>query len=206
MAAALLLCALATRWASIARKPNASCSKDGLAMRNGSRNSKLVSRARRSAKRCSADPGPFQALRSVTAPALQRTTPQERRAALRPGHDCIAEGGHRIEAGRAMTRGVIVAAALLSLIAATPAAASIAYISNEESNTVSVIDTNIWSVTATIKVGQRPRGIEFTRDGKFVLVAVGDDDTIELIDVAAQKVFKTIQVGELPWGITVAPK
>lgn len=105
-----------------------------------------------------------------------------------------------------MTRGVIVAAALLSLIAATPAAASIAYISNEESNTVSVIDTNIWSVTATIKVGQRPRGIEFTRDGKFVLVAVGDDDTIELIDVAAQKVFKTIQVGELPWGITVAPK
>jgi YVTN family beta-propeller protein len=64
------------------------------------------------------------------------------------------------------------------LAAATPASAFIAYVSNEKSNTVSVIDTDKWTVTKTIKVGQRPRGIEFTRDGKFVLVAVGDDDKI----------------------------
>ena len=44
-----------------------------------------------------------------------------------------------------------------------------------------MIDTEKWAVTSTIKVGQRPRGIEFTRDGKFVLVAVGDDDKIEVI-------------------------
>ena len=52
-----------------------------------------------------------------------------------------------------------------------PAAAFIAYVSNEKSNTVSVIDTDKWAVTKTIKVGQRPRGIEFTqrrqvRDGR----------------------------------------
>src|SRR6201999_3505447 len=64
------------------------------------------------------------------------------------------------------------------LVAASPARAYIAYVSNEKGNTVSVIDTEKWAVTATIKVGQRPRGIEFTRDGKFVLVAVGDDDTL----------------------------
>jgi len=34
---------------------------------------------------------------------------------------------------------------------------------------VSVIDTGQLDLTRTIKVGQRPRGIEFTRDGKFVL-------------------------------------
>jgi YVTN family beta-propeller protein len=59
-----------------------------------------------------------------------------------------------------------------------PARAYLAYVSNEKSNTVSVIDTGKWEVIHTIKVGQRPRGIEFTKDQKFVMVAVGDDDTI----------------------------
>ena len=39
-----------------------------------------------------------------------------------------------------------------------------AYVSNEKSNTVSVIDTDKWQVVRTIKVGQRPRGIEITKD------------------------------------------
>jgi DNA-binding beta-propeller fold protein YncE len=33
-------------------------------------------------------------------------------------------------------------------------------------------------------LGQRPRGIELTKDGKFILVAVGDDDTIQMIDTS----------------------
>jgi hypothetical protein len=37
------------------------------------------------AERCSAGPGPFQTLAFGTVPGLQRTTPQELRAALRPG-------------------------------------------------------------------------------------------------------------------------
>ena len=39
------------------------------------------------AKRCFAEPEPYQAPAFVTAPALQRTTREERRAALRPGHE-----------------------------------------------------------------------------------------------------------------------
>src|SRR5258707_13504553 len=84
------------------------------------------------------------------------------------------------------------------LAAATPAAAVIAYVSNEKSNTVSVIDTDSWTVTKTIKVGQRPRGIDFTRDGKFVLVAVGVDDTIQVINGSTQKVVNTIHSGPDP--------
>jgi hypothetical protein len=38
------------------------------------------------AKRCFAEPGPYQTLALVTAPALQRTASQELRAALRPGN------------------------------------------------------------------------------------------------------------------------
>src|ERR1043166_6690520 len=84
------------------------------------------------------------------------------------------------------------------LAAAAPAAAVTAYVSNEKSNTVSVIDTDKWAVTATIKVGQRPRGIEFTRDGKFVIVAVGDDDIIQLIDVKTQRIVDTLPSGPDP--------
>src|SRR5258707_12280095 len=84
------------------------------------------------------------------------------------------------------------------LAAITPAAAYIAYVSNEKANTVSVIDTDSWTVTKTIKVGQRPRGIEFTRDGKSVMVAVGDDDTIQVIDAATQPIVATLPSGPEP--------
>src|SRR6478735_8317235 len=86
----------------------------------------------------------------------------------------------------------------ISLAGTLPARAFIAYVSNEKGNTVSVIDTDKWTVTKTIKVGQRPRGIEFTRDGKFVLVAVGDDDRIEVIDAATQQVVDSLPSGPDP--------
>src|SRR3989442_7873593 len=60
------------------------------------------------------------------------------------------------------------------------ASAFTAYVSNEKSNTISVIDTDKFTVVKTIKVGQRPRGIGLSKDEKFILVAVGDDDTIQM--------------------------
>ncbi|MEA2820471.1 MAG: hypothetical protein QOJ86_2475, partial [Bradyrhizobium sp.] len=95
-------------------------------------------------------------------------------------------------------RHILVFATIIWLAATAPALAFVAYVSNEKSNTVSVIDTDKWTVTKTIKVGQRPRGIEFTRDGKFVLVAVGDDDTIQMIDAATQQVVDTLPSGPDP--------
>src|SRR3978361_1271682 len=85
--------------------------------------------------------------------------------------------------------------AIVWLAATAPAAAFIAYVSNEKSNTLSVIDTDKWAIIKTIKVGQRPRGIEFTKDGKFVLVAVGDDDTIEVTDTTTQQVGEEHRAG-----------
>src|SRR5438270_11328413 len=85
----------------------------------------------------------------------------------------------------------------LALLAAAAARADafMAYVSNEKSNTVSVIDTNKWQVIRTIKVGQRPRGIAFTKDQRYVLVAVGDDDTITMIDTQSNQVVDTLQSG-----------
>src|SRR3982074_867260 len=97
-----------------------------------------------------------------------------------------------------MWRLCLVSGIAVWLAGTPPAGAFIAYVSNEKSNTVSVIDTDKWAVIKTIKVGQRPRGIEFTKDGKFVLVAVGDDDTIQMIDTATQQVADTLPSGPDP--------
>ncbi len=97
-----------------------------------------------------------------------------------------------------MWRHSLVFGIAVCLAGTLPARAFIAYVSNEKSNTVSVIDTDKWVVIKTIKVGQRPRGIELTRDGKFVLVAVGDDDTIQMIDTATQEVTDTLPSGPDP--------
>src|ERR1700738_5187832 len=73
-----------------------------------------------------------------------------------------------------------------------------AYVSNEKGNTITVIDTDKFEVLRTIKVGQRPRGIELTKDGKFVLVAVGEDDTIQMIDTATGEIAGTLPSGPDP--------
>src|SRR5947208_6309227 len=72
------------------------------------------------------------------------------------------------------------------------ASAFTAYVSNEKSNTISVIDTDKFTVVKTIKVGQRPRGIGLSKDEKFILVAVGDDDTIQVIDVRTHEIVATL--------------
>jgi YVTN family beta-propeller protein len=72
----------------------------------------------------------------------------------------------------------LILAICLALAPAVEANAYTAYVSNEKGNTISVIDTAAWKVVDTIKVGQRPRGIALTKDQKYVMVAVGDDDTI----------------------------
>ena len=97
-----------------------------------------------------------------------------------------------------MRRHRLLSGLALWLAAAVPAHAVEAYVSNEKGNTVSVVDTDNWTVTKTIKVGQRPRGIEFTRDGKYVMVAVGDDDTIQMIDTKTKEVVDTLPSGPDP--------
>ena len=92
----------------------------------------------------------------------------------------------------------LILGAWLSATIAGEASAFTAYVSNEKGNTVSVIDTNKWEVVKTIKVGQRPRGIAYRRDQKYVLVAVGDDDTIQMIDTSTNEVVDTLPSGPDP--------
>jgi hypothetical protein len=71
------------------------------------------------------------------------------------------------------------------------------YVSNEKSNTVSVIDTDKWVVTKTIKVGQRLAASNL-RGWK---VRAGRDRRrrrIEVIDTATQQVVDSLPSGPDP--------
>ena len=81
------------------------------------------------------------------------------------------------------------------VFAATPCAAYTVYVSNEKGNSLTVIDSATLEVQATIPVGQRPRGIKMTKDGKQVLICASDDDTVQILDVASREI-----VGDLPSG------
>ena len=69
----------------------------------------------------------------------------------------------------------LVSAALLFTLTFLSAQASTggrAYVSNEDGETVTVLDTHDGSVVATVPVGKRPRGLKLSRDGKTLYVAV----------------------------------
>ena len=86
--------------------------------------------------------------------------------------------------------------AFLLLCAATAAqAAPFAYITNEGSATVSVIDTATQTVVATVPVGSLPCGVAVTPDGALVYVANAGGDTVSVIDTATNTVVATVPVG-----------
>ena len=74
----------------------------------------------------------------------------------------------------------------MSLGAASPAFAYTAYVTNERDNTVSVVDLDKMETVKTIPVGQRPRGIVISPDGKFLYICAGDDDIVQIIDTKTQ--------------------
>lgn len=78
---------------------------------------------------------------------------------------------------------------------AQPAWANMVYVSNEKDNTVTVVDSKTMEVVKTINVGQRPRGITISHDGKLLYVCASDDDTVEIIDTSTNEI-----VGSLPSG------
>ena len=83
----------------------------------------------------------------------------------------------------------------LLLVAASPVAAETIYVSDEEANVVHVVDGRRLAVIARIPVGQRPRGLGLSRDGKLLYVAVSNDNRIDVVDLPTRKV-----VGQLPSG------
>jgi PQQ-dependent catabolism-associated beta-propeller protein len=94
-----------------------------------------------------------------------------------------------------------------------------AYVSNEDGESVSVLDTESATKIATIDVGKRPRGLKLSRDGSRLFVAVSglpkcppsvpDEecakrerdlkaDGIAVVDTSAHKLIKVLAAGSDP--------
>ena len=98
---------------------------------------------------------------------------------------------------------IVRAAAALGAIGAAlamPAAASAytVYVTNEKDNTVSVIDSEKLEVVKTVKVGQRPRGIILSKDGKWLIVCASDDNIVQVYDAKTLEFVKTLPSGPDP--------
>lgn len=66
---------------------------------------------------------------------------------------------------------VAILALAVAALAASRAWAYTAYVSNERDNRISVVDLDQMKTVRTVHVGQRPRGITVTKDGKYICSA-----------------------------------
>src|SRR5258708_7183561 len=79
-------------------------------------------------------------------------------------------------------------------------AASFAYVPNERSGPVWVIDTASDQVGAPIKTGGKPRGIAATPDGRRLYVSDQPSGSLVGVDLAAREGSERIPVGKSPEG------
>src|SRR2546430_16291635 len=95
---------------------------------------------------------------------------------------------------------LILALACLSQARAAP----FAYVPNERSGTVSVIDTASDQVVATIKAGGKPRGIAASPDGRRLYVSDQPSGALLIVDLARREVSGQIPVGKSPEGVGIS--
>ena len=86
-----------------------------------------------------------------------------------------------------------------------PKAASFAYITNMDSNNVSVIHTATNNIVTTVNVGSQPWDVAISPNGQKAYVTNGGSNNLSVIDTATNNVTATVDVGLDPSGVTVSP-
>lgn len=98
------------------------------------------------------------------------------------------------------------------------------YVTNEESNEITLIDGRTDTAIANIFVGKRPRGVKVSADGKSLFVALsgspmsppGTDesklpppdraaDGVAIVDLASRRVMRTLSTGDDPESFDITP-
>ena len=100
-----------------------------------------------------------------------------------------------------------VVCAILAAIAAQtqPSFALTVYVSNEKDNTITVIDGDTLEVTDTVDVGERPRGIELSKDQRYLYICASEDNTVEVLDTETLKVVAKLPSGPDPEVLAISP-
>ncbi len=95
--------------------------------------------------------------------------------------------------------------AAIAIVCVTPADAYTAYVTNEKDNSLSVIDTDKLEVIKTVKIGQRPRGIVMSNDGKWLIICTSDDNDVKVYDAKTLEFIKSLPSGPDPELLTLHP-
>jgi YVTN family beta-propeller protein len=94
----------------------------------------------------------------------------------------------------------------LLLLAGSPAAAGTLFVTNTKSDSVSVIDTDTFEVTATIPVGRgKPNRIVFHPDGKLAWIVYDKSHDLGVIDAETRKLVKRVKIGGNPYNLNFTP-
>ena len=98
------------------------------------------------------------------------------------------------------------AVVLLVLLASfSGARAEEAFVTNQLSDDLTVVDLATSKPVATIAIGGKPAGIAISHDGRFAYVTSPDAKAVTVVDASARKVVGRVEVGGGPLGIAVAP-
>ena len=60
------------------------------------------------------------------------------------------------------------------------------FVSNEKGNSISIVDGDTLELIETVPVGNRPRGIALSSDGRWLYICASDDNTIEVMDTESR--------------------
>ena len=80
------------------------------------------------------------------------------------------------------------------------------FVSNEKDDSISVIDGKSLKVIKTIAIGERPRGLGVSPDGKELYVAVSEESKIKVVDTASLEVLREFDGGSDPEAFAVHPE
>ena len=79
------------------------------------------------------------------------------------------------------------------------------FVTNERSNTISVIDAKSLTIESTIEIGERPRGIGLSPDNTELYVAVSEENKIVVVDPNTLKILREFEAGSDPETFGVHP-
>jgi len=75
---------------------------------------------------------------------------------------------------------------------------------NSDSDSVTLVDTLTGTVQAEIPVGDDPRMVAITPDGRRALVTLRGDHALAVVDLAARALAAVLPVGHMPYGVVTS--
>ncbi len=94
---------------------------------------------------------------------------------------------------------------LLCILPIQAAPTGRAFVTNERSNSLSVLDTDTLELIQTLPIGKRPRGIGLAPDGSELYIALSEENRIVVLDPDTLQVLRSFPAGSDPEAFAVHP-